>query len=602
MTPHRLLVVLATGLALLASVAVGGPARTNADELLRIESAVTYEILPEQGPVRVTWQIALDNNDPSTERDDSGNVQFYESLTIPILTGASAVEARGPGGVDLDVQVDGSPGGPVAGAEVDFDRDLYYEDTYELELTYEIADTRSSVLLVSDNYVFLPAISSGDASEVQIVATDAAEWDVTIEPIDCPLVANGIFSCGPSEFVEVAALVEVARAGVLTASTFDVPMRSGPVAITLRHFPGEEAWAARMREIADAAIPLLEDLFGVAYDGPRLLEVAERGRQEIAGYEGTFSCGTDACVIGISPLAEDIVAVHEFAHLWTEAFENRWIAEGLAEFVSKRAAESLTGTVAPYEFTRPDRVLDFPLDEWGRSHYLIGATQDELEVEASGYYRSRLFFEDLEGEIGLQAIQAANQAAAEQGAAVDTEDYFGMLEEASGRRLDDLFLGAVFPESYAPRLEQRADLIGRLGALRTGTDEAGFSLPARIGQLLDEWDFDEAETLIVSAERALAAYIEAEARLDESRSFTERIGLIGKDPDATLEDAADAFTATEFSRSERLSRDAIAEMDSAADDGLIRLLIAAGIAALLLVGVVVVVWIVRAAASGPTYQ
>ncbi|MCH8162433.1 MAG: hypothetical protein IIB88_11150, partial [Chloroflexi bacterium] len=231
--------------------------------------------------------------------------------------------------------------------------------------------------------------------------------------------------------------------------------------------------------------------------------------------------------------------------------------------------------------------------------HLIGAGQDELLIEETGYYKSRIFIEQLAETAGLDALQAANAEAMALGGGIDSETYLGMLEKASGLRLDGLFLEAVFPASYGPALEQRRDLQDRLDSLRPDTQAAGFGLPARIGQLIDEWNFDEAESLLSAAERALQTYVDARRRVREPRDFWTNIGLIGNDPDVTLADAADAFAAAEFSRSERLARDATSQIDAASQDGLVRVLIGAGVLALILVGVVGMVLIAR---SRPSVQ
>ena len=570
-----------------------------ADELLHISSQVTYDIQPDQGPVHVSWQVSLDNNDPDTLRGDSGSVSYYASITVPILRGATLVRATGPAGVALSIDIDSSGEGPIDIAEVTFDRRLYYEETYAFELTYDLVAGRDTALLATDSYIFLPAIASGDRSEVRITTPSDPNWEVTVEAVDCPVTPGGVFSCGASEFVQVAAFVEVARAGVLNSSSFSVPLAAGDLAVTLRHFPGEEAWAAHMRELTEAALPVLEELFGAAYQGPLELEIAERGRQQIAGYEGTFGCLFDSCVIGISPLAGDVVALHELAHLWTQPFESRWIAEGLAEFMSERAAESLPALVERHESLTPPVIADLQLDNWGRSHHLIGASQDELLIEETGYYKSRTFIEVLVATAGLDALQAANAEANTLGGGIDSETYLGLLEEASGLRLDGLFLDAVFPASYGPALEQRRDLQDRLEALRPDAQRAGFGLPARIGQLIGEWEFDEAEGLLSAAERALQTYIDARERVRQPRDFWTDIGLVGRDPDAALGEAADAFAAAEFSKSERLARDATSQIDGARRDGLVRFLIGAGALALVLAGVVGVVLIAR---SRPSVQ
>ena len=593
---RRVLTTLPIAALLLVAYLTAAPHQAAANELLHVASDVTYEVSPDEGPIHVTWQVALQNNDPDTMRSGSGALLYYNSLTIPILRGATNVLGIGPTGDRLEVNVDVSGEGPIDLAEVAFDQQLFYGDSYGFQLSYDIVEARSTALLATDSYVFLPAIASGDSADVRIVTPNDSNWEVTIEALDCPPAAADLFLCGPSEFVQVAAFVEVARVGVLTSSSFSVPLQAAELSITLRHFPGEEAWADHIQELTKAALPLLEELFGFAYQGATVLEITERGRQDISGYEGTFGCIFDSCVIGVSPLADDSVAIHELAHLWTEPFESRWIAEGLAEFLSERVAGDLGGLVESNQSGSPASIVELQLDDWGRSRYLIGATEADVAIETTGYYRSRTLFETLEETVGLSAVQTANAAAAELGGGIDSEKYLDLLEEASGTQLDTLFLKEVFPASYGPRLDQRRDLRERLETLRPEARAAGFALPARIGQLLDEWEFDEANVLLVAGERALAAYQDALVRVREPRDIWTRIGLAGKDPDATLGEAADAFAATEFSRSERLSRDAISELDGAGDAALVRVVIGAVVIVAVLLVVAGVVWIARSRA------
>ena len=315
---------LATVVALLAlaiaSIGVeSGTAR--ADELLRIQSDVTYDVRPDSGPVRVTWQVDLENNDPSTRPRTFGTVFFYESVTLPVLQGASSVSAVGPSGAALGVSVERAEQGPVDVATIAFDRELYYGETYAFTLSYDLIDARSDALLVSPAYVYVPAIVAGDEASVRIETPDDPDWAVTVEPVDCALTAGGAFRCDGSERAQVAALVEVTRPDAVESIEASAGLAEVDLALRVSYFPGQEAWAAHIQELATRALPVLERLFGFPYDGPRVLSIAERGRQDIAGYEGTFGCGAGTCSIGISPVADDLIALHELAHLWTQPFE-----------------------------------------------------------------------------------------------------------------------------------------------------------------------------------------------------------------------------------------------------------------------------------------
>lgn len=566
-------------------------------DLLRITGEVTYVVRPDDGPVQVTWQVDIENNDPATRRQDFGSSYFYQSVSVPVLRGASATRATGPGGGPLGVEVDDSGEGPTASAGVLFDRALHYGERYAFTLSYELADARSEILLVTAAYVYLPAIVVGDSATVRVVVPDDREWDVILEPFDCPESDPGEYVCSSSEGVQIAVWVEVTKPDALRSTESVVQLADGEIALTISHFHGEERWASHIQEMSGSALPALESLFGFPYQGPRSLTVTERGRRDIAGYEGTFGCLVDFCTIGISPVADDSVALHELAHLWTEMFEKRWLAEGLAQFMTNRAAEGLGALVSTQKSGPPPRTVDLQLDEWGPARYIIGASEEDLAREYTGYWESERFFETLEQAIGLPALQTANASAAGLARDIDSQTYLDLLEDASGVHLDGLFLEHIFPPSYGPVLEQRRRAQERLVLLQANAAAAELHLRERTQDLVDAWSFDSAERAMDDAEAALDAYNAARDRLDEPRSFWEKVGLWGRNPDAELESAAAEFAVGRFMNAVDHAETAEETLDGAKRAGQIRLSALAGILAAIILVAGGGIWFVRSRES-----
>src|SRR3972149_1902132 len=98
MSPRRLvyLPAIALGLALLALSISPGPRAATAAGLV-VTSDVSYDIRPDSGPVRVSWQVLVDNQDPQTAEQQSGTIFFYDSLSLPALRGADHLTARADG-------------------------------------------------------------------------------------------------------------------------------------------------------------------------------------------------------------------------------------------------------------------------------------------------------------------------------------------------------------------------------------------------------------------------------------------------------------------------------------------------------------------------
>ncbi|MCH8064394.1 MAG: hypothetical protein IIC90_01010 [Chloroflexi bacterium] len=579
--------------ALVLSDARSAGATQTDEDLLRIESEVTYDLRPGHGGVRVTWQVDLENNDPETFAPDFGTGLAYESISLPVLRGARDLQATDADGGALVVDVERTSEGPAELATVALGRPLHYGERYSFTLSYELTEARSEGLLVTPAYIFLPAIVGGDAATVHIMTPDDPAWAAIIEPLACPRTAHGTYQCGSSPYIQIAAQVELTLVNALTSVESSVALAGRNVTLVISHLPGEEGWAARMQELAARALPVMEALFGHPYDGPARIEIAQRGQQAIAGYGGTFGCQADQCSIGLSPVADDGIALHEFAHLWTEQYQTRWLAEGLAEFVARRAAEQLNDLNISVERNAPEDPVDLQLDEWRDSRFIIGASGEELAVETTGYFESARFFETLESSIGLPSLQAANAAAASLATGIDSEHYLDLLEAASGERLDDLFLERVFAPSYAPILEQRRLVGEQLRAIEPKLEEAGLLLPGAIEQLVRAWRFDDAAQAIAEMTAALDRYAAASDQVAEPRDAWTEIGLFGKDPDAVLFAAAEAFADGDFAAATERADDAASMIDAANRNAKLRVIGAGALLAAIVVAIATIFWLLR---------
>ena len=644
MSRRRLLTVLplALGLALLALSISPGPRAATAAGLV-LTSDVAYDIRPDEGPVHVSWQVLVDNQDPQTVQQQSGTIFFYDSLSLPVLRGADNLTARA-GGASLPVSL-ATGDGPIAGADVSFDRRLFFGDTYSFTLDYDIPSARDDSLLVTRYYVFLPAISFGQESTVSVTTPSDSAWEVNVEPGDCG--AGPVFACQASsaEEVTLAALVEVSRPDAAVTAPIASPLDG--VEISLTYFQEEEEWARHLQDLVIASLPAMEQLYGFPYAGPPAISIAERGRQIILGYEGLTSCDESACDIAVSPVTDDATALHELAHLWSDIYDKRWLAEGFANLVALKTAAILGPGIVRGSMEPPEgNGLDLRLDEWGDVTSLIAASPDEEAVEQAGYDRSYRFLRLLEDTVGLEALQAVNAALAQGKGQADSQRFLDTLEDASGQSLDAQIQTWVFPDSFAPLLAQRRQARDRLAALseavaaegldagppeairelisgwrfdealaaldeaeaglavylqlkaeiaalREGVEAAGLRFPAVIDEAIADWRFGDLEGLVVDAGEALAAYLRAGKKVDQPRSLWQRIGLLFRDPQGALDTAATDFAAGDFEGSVRNSNRAFDMIHGAGDAALVRLLIVlAGVVALA-AGVAAIIWFQR---------
>ena len=651
MTRLRLLPFLAFAIALALITLSLSPHPSQANQPLIITSDISYDIRPDSGPVHVSWQVSVNNNDPETVERESGTIFFYDSLTLPILRGSSNLSARS-GPTTLPISLNPSSDGPLVTATISFDRRLFFNDTYSFSLDYDLTSAREDSLLITPFYVFLPAISFGNQSTVSILTPADSAWEVSLEPVDCA-GSGPVFTCQSSsaDQLQLAAFAEVSRPDAAVTTPISTPLEG--VDVTLTYFPGEEAWAQHIQDLVTAGLPVIADLYGFPRPGPQAINIAERGRQIILGYEGLTSCDLASCDIDISPIADDITALHELAHLWSDIYDNRWLAEGFANLIALKAAQHLGPSLIQGSTDPPTQTtLDLRLDEWGDVTYLIAATPDQEAVEDAGYDRSFRFMTLLEDTVGLDNLQHANVDLAADAVPADSRRFLDALEDTSGQELGHLFLEWVFPDSFAPVLEQRrlardrlasltnaaqaealdpgpleviqtdvtawrfddalaalddaeADLQlylglkGRLASLREAVQTAGLPFPRTIDTAVAAWQFSSLEQTLNDAEASITAYLRARDKVDQPRNLWQRLGLWGSDPEASLRSARIAFTAGDFMDATADSEEAYDMIEDAGTAALIRLLILLAVLAALATAVAIAIWFRRSRRGFP---
>ena len=643
MSPTRL----AFALLFLALAILLGPAAAPAaaSQLLHVTAHASYDIRPDLGPVHVSWQVTVENNDPQTVNGNDGTISFYDSLSLPVLRGATDISALSPSDTPLDVTLDDSTDGPLLVATVTFDLPLFYQDTYSFTLDYDLPAARDESLLVTPFYVFLPAVASGDQATVTIFTPNDALWEVALEPIDCAQ-SGSTFTCTGSDSVHLAAFAEVSRPDATAAIPIDLALQERNVSITLTYFQGEEPWAQHLQELIIAALPIIEELYGFPYGGPFAINVAERGRQIILGYEGLTSCDRQAaCDIAVSPVADDFTILHELAHLWSDIYAQRWLVEGFAELLAGEAAARLPpGLVQGAPPSRAEPALDLRLDLWGDVTSVVAASDEDRQTENAGYDRSLRFLALLQDQVGLQALQQANALIAQSGQPADSRRFMDALEDVSGQNQDQLFAQWVFPDSFAPTLQTRRQARDRLAALtaqvqaeglssdvldairqdvaawrfdealasldraeadlqtyteitdtlstlRRDLRAAGLTLPQTIDAALARLDFEPARLAIAAAQDALDVYLDAQERVDAPRSLWLRLGLLGSDPHTSLDDASRAFARGDFQTAIDEANSAADTVDNASRVALTRLLIFVGILAAIALAMGVALWL-----------
>lgn len=599
--------------------------------LVDITSNVTYDLDTEDGPVNVAWQVSVLNNDPATSSSgEDGSVVFYNSVSIPILRGAESITAVDEGGEELNISVDESSEFSIVSATIEFAERLFYEDTYRFDVRYEIAESREESILVTPAFMFLPIVASGDEATVTVVSPPEGEWESVLQAQDCEQ-DGATFFCSGSDGAYIAAVAEVSRPSAVSSLALQAEVEGQTLDINLTYFQGEEPSAEHLRELIPAALPVIEDVFGFAYDGPSTINIRQGGRYAVLGYEGITQCSAESCEIIISPVSDDITVIHELAHLWTDIYSERWLSEGFAQLIAEEAAAALPeGLVRSHPPARPADPVNLPLDQWGDVESIVGAAEEQIAIENAGYELSLRFLKTLQFEVGNSVLRDVNIAIAASGRQADSRSYMDLIEDTSNRNLDQLFLTWVFSSEYegiiALRREARDRLSGletrvlleglpegategiredildwnfesalsrlasveadiatynelaeELGALTGEASSLGLTMPPGMSEALDSWEFGDVRLAMSDARDAIEAYRAARIKVFSDRNLWERFGLLGSDPEGELDRAAAEFAAGQFQTSIDTSRSAANTVDNAATVALRRVLIVTGI-------------------------
>jgi hypothetical protein len=635
---NRILAALAAGVTIgLLLLNPHGRADAQPVGLLTLTSEITYDIKTVNDAVRVTWDAKVTNNDPaSTFRNGSGF--YYFSYPLPILHGATNVSAVAGRGQALNVElVDvGSP--LVQSAAVSFDRGIFYGETYSFRLTYDVVGAHSRSAIVTPYYAYVAVVAAGDPATVNVNIPGQEPWSTSLEGSACAQEGTR-FTCSGSQGPFVVAIAETAQPGRTGTLTFDVPLAEKTLNVSLKYFEGDEATAQHQQALVTAGLPMIEAAFGFRHPGPSVLNITQGGQQAVLGYEGLTGCDSDSCDIVISPIASDYTVLHELAHLWTGIFEARWLSEGSAELVANIVATQLPeGLVTGAAPERAPATIALQLDDWGPASSLIGADPDRLVLEDAGYDYSHRFLLQLRSTFGMSVLQAVNRNIATSGSPADSRRYMDLLEEATGRNADNLFLTWVFPESYRTIIDDRREardrlaelsdrlaseglsedilapiktyigdwdfgaalasldraesgmdtyvsLLPELDALRADAERAGLKLPATIEVALTNFDFDAVRGQLADAKEALSAYTAAAKKVHAGRGIWTKFGLLGSNPNGALRDAAESFANGDFETSRIQSEHARDLIDGASGVAFRRLLLVAGLLAILALAV-----------------
>jgi len=557
-----------------ATAAPGGVVRPVAAAPYTLETSAAYDVRPDDGEVGVTIQTTFTNTTP----DPAGQFSVFDEVKLAIHDDASGVTASDDGGaLDVAVRVENE----VNVATIALRDDLRFEESVDLELAYSLADGNDSQLRIRPSVIVFPAWSFGTSSEVSVAIPSG--FDVRVDG-DELTEADGRLVSGPIENPgEWLALVTATRPADYTSFDASVPLAGGTADLEVRAFADDEAWGERTLALIERALSLLEEEIGLPYPRAGGLGLIESVATDASGFAETANDGTEILVAFDQP---PFTALHQVAHVWLSPalIDARWIREGLASEVAARVASELE-VEPPYDpaaevAERADAA--FPLDSW--------AVSEDPAAEGYAHAASWGLISELGTSIGPDALRTVlGRVASSIGPYAEIEvdadpptdrsapqvpltsrTFLDHLETVGDADLAERFGELILTEADIELLPERAEARAAFDQLHADAD--GWGAPDPVRGAMTDWRFDEAQAQMaeavawlgardallikmeaaglsapdrqqlvyrsfgggpeaereLDAQRAVVdAYAATATDLNGSRSFLERVGLIG---------------------------------------------------------------------------
>jgi hypothetical protein len=493
---------------------LGPPAADAATPGLTITGNAIYRVRPDEHRVAVTVQLSATNH----LRNTATRKFYFRTAFLTVQPRTSGFALSGGGGtprVAVHQVTDG-----YTNLKLDLGTNLAAGKTIRLTLTFDLRDEGGEpgrALRVSESLVTFGAWAfatpSTPGSTVTVELPTGYRVTIGRGPLGQAVGEPGVqqWSSGridaPLDFV--ADVVADREAKTPTEAHLEVPLSTGAAPVTVRSWPDDPPWGARVTNIVSHALPILEREIGVAWPVDGTLQVNEVLVRGSGGYAGVFDPAERR--VDISYSASDAVVIHELAHAWFNGrlVADRWAAEAFASYYGQLATRELG-----LEVRQPDPVEPgagaIPLNAWGSS----GSETQETELYA---YAAALelagHIADRAGAANLRAVwsRAARGVGAYRpeptidesvAGAPDWRGLLDLLEEQTGADFEDLW------RKWVVRPEDLATLDARSAArtvyVQSVSAAGDWRLPVSIRDAMRSWRFDVARDQIAAANAILA--------------------------------------------------------------------------------------------------
>jgi hypothetical protein len=652
--PTSLALAAALALAWLAPVTgalpATGVAAANSDLTLVTDAA--YTVQPAHRRVHVVVDIDARNHRGETKT----HKYYFDHAFLAVHPGASGFAISGARGATVRV-ADRSKHATLL--RIDFGQRLYGGEGQGMELSYNLVDPGKPAnrqVRVGSGLVTFPvwAFASDGAKGSRVSVHFPPGYDVTVENGDFDSrtkASDGGITLATEplgEPLDYFAYLTAQREAVYRETPLTVQGDGGDIALLVRGWRDDPAWAGRIGGLFKKALPELSREIGLAWPETEPTIIQEAVSRAAGGYAGLFAPAEHR--IEVAYWADPLVVLHEAAHGWFNGalVADRWVSEGFASLYAQRAARELKVKDTSPKLTAAASKAAIPLNAWANPTD-PEATAD-LPTETYGYAASLVLARAIAergGEDALRRVWAAAQGrvGAYQpppgafGGEIDPETVDGppdwrglldLLEAETGEDFTDLWREWVVRPDEAELLDARAN--ARAAYARTVTLAGDWRLPRGVRDALRSWQFDAALQQLADARTVLAqrsaieglaergsmtlpptvqqhfqagdmvgASTQAEAERNAMLSVLQaadarvhdddvlsRIGMLGENPEGALVAARSAFAAGDLDGARAAADDAYRAWTAAWQEGRRRaLLVLAALTAVLVLAAAV---------------
>ncbi len=485
---------------------------------LTVVTQAGYAVQPDRKRVRVTVDATIANRHPETKT----NRYYFDHAFLAVQPGAAgAALVTGPRGARVSVA---SRSSDATVLRLDFGGRLYGGSTTSLRFAFSLADTGSGVrrlVRVGASLIAFPvwAYASDGATGSRVTVSFPKGYDVTVETgtfASQSAAADGGTVLGTGALarpLDFFAYVSAQQPATYLTTPLAVSAGGRQIALSLRSWKDDPAWAGRVGGLFGRALPALQADIGLAWPHDGTVVVQEAVSRSAGGYAGLYDPQTDQ--IQVAYWASPAVIVHEAAHGWFNGslLADRWAVEGFASLYAQRALSSLKIAAAAPALTARLKAAAFPLNAWPASPAPASAAESygyaasyalaSLIAQRAGHDALARVWADAEGGIGAYQPRSGPAAVPETVAAPpDWRGLLDLLEAETGRDFSDLWRVWVVRPGEAALLDQRATVLADYRSVVGLADD--WSLPRSIRDSLRAWQFGPAAAQLVAARRALA--------------------------------------------------------------------------------------------------